>query len=327
MDTTTTEAPAGEVENRLADALGIEDDDAEDIEEVATEEEAPEGDDDERTDEDESEESDEDESEEEAEPDSVTVDGKIIDLPPGTPAEVVEQVQAAIAEKERALTADYTRKTQEAAEMRKGAEAFQQEVQHQAQFNEQHLEGLASLQSMTAQLKQYADVDWALLEYQDPEGFKEHKYQRASLQASHEKLHAELSGRLNEHHAQAQAKAAEVYNYTVNTLREKIPNYGVEVDKGLVKAAVDMGKRYGIEVSVEKLRGMHDPLVWLGLHEVARLQELMTKGAQDKRIPPKPTKHVTPGVKTTKTTESERKARDNLRKTGKGAASLIEKYL
>jgi len=225
------------------------------------------------------------------------------------------------------MTADYTRKTQEAAEMRKGAEAFQTEVQQQAQFNAQHLEGLASLQSMTAQLKQYADVDWALLEYQDPEGFKEHKYQRASLQASHEKLHAELSGKLQEHHAQSKAKAAEVYNYTVNTLREKIPNYGPEVDTSLVKAAVDMGKRYGIEVSVEKLRNMHDPLVWLGLHEVARLQELMTKGAQDKRIPPKPTKHVTPGVKTTKTTESERKAREHLKKTGKGAASLIEKYI
>lgn len=322
----TTETAAAEVETRLNDVLGIVDE-PEDVEEdVAVEEETPEGED-ERTEEDESEEPEEGDSEEDESTDSVEVDGKIIDLPPGTPAEVVEQVQAAIAEKERALKADYTRKTQEAAELRKFVEAKHTEVQQREQFNQAHIKEIAQLHALHSQLQEYDNVDWNALADSDPVAFMKHQHQRAELREAVGQMQHALNGQLYEMQAQEKAKAAEVYNFTVQTLRDKIPNYGPEVDQKLVATAKAMGDRYGIPVSVEKLQKMHDPLVWLGLHEVARLQELMSKGAKDKRVPPPAQKFVKPGIKTNKTTESERKARDHLRKTGKGAAALIEKFI
>jgi hypothetical protein len=53
----------------------------------------------------------------------------------------------------------------------------------------------------------------------------------------------------------------------------------------------------------------------------------VSKGAKEKSVPHKAQKFVQPGIRTNKTTESERRARDNLRNTGKGAASLIEKFI
>lgn len=322
----TTETAAAEVETRLGDVLGI-DDDPEEIGEDEEVEGAPEGEDDERTEDDDSEEPEEGDSEDDEATDSVEVDGKIIDLPPGTPAEVVEQVQAAIAEKERALKADYTRKTQEAAEMRKFVEAKHTEVQQREQFNQTHIKEIAELHALHNQLQEYEGVDWNALADSDPVAFMKHQHQRAELREAVGQMQHALNGQLYEMQAQEKAQAAEVYNFTVQTLHDKIPNYGPEVDQKLVATAKAMGERYGIPVSVEKLQKMHDPLVWLGLHEVARLQELMSKGAKDKRVPPPATKFVKPGIKTNKTTESERQARENLRKTGRGAAALIAKFI
>ena len=321
METQSIEAPAGDIESRLSNAVfgDEESEQTEEPEDLTPEEE--------RTEEDESEEPDEGESEEEESTDSVEVDGKLIDLPPGTPAEVVEQVQAVIAAKEQAMRADYTRKTQEAADMRKFAETQYQEVQKIAQFNQAHISELAQLHSLQAQLQQYDGVDWNSLADNDPVSFMKHQHQRTELREAVSQMQNGLSGEFTKTQESERQRAAEVYDYTVNTLRDKIPNYGPEVDQKLVNAAVEMGNRYGLKVNVENLSSMHDPLIWLGLHEVARLQELVAKGAKEKSVPHKAQKFVQPGIRTNKTTESERRARDNLRNTGKGAASLIEKFI
>lgn len=322
MDTQTTESPAGEVAetdnisrlDNFLDGDGI----PEEEEEVEIEE---------RTEEDESEESEEDEPEEEESTDSVEVDGKIIDLPPGTPAEVVEQVQAAIAEKEKALTADYTRKTQEAAEIRKFAEEQQKSVQQLAQFNQQHIQELAQYHALTDQLKQYDEVDWSALADADPMAYMKHRDQRAELRDSVNRMGQELGAKFQQAQAVETQRAQQVYKYTVDTLYEKIPNYGPETDKKLVNTAVEMGNRYGMKIDIAALQKMHDPFIWLGLHEISKLQDLMKNGAKDKIVQKKPGKFVKPGVKSNQTTESERRARETLKKTGKGAAALIEKFL
>jgi hypothetical protein len=55
---------------------------------------------------------------------------------------------------------DYTRKTQEVAEVRKAVEAEQAAVKHEREFISQHLDTVTQLKGIEAQLAQYSQIDW-----------------------------------------------------------------------------------------------------------------------------------------------------------------------
>lgn len=309
---TTDDASPAE---RLNDALFGEDEENEIEEEVTGE---PESDSDE--------EPDEGESEDEEPAGSVEVDGQIIELPEGTPPEVAAAISEAISAKEKAMQADYTRKSMEVGEMRKNAEQMAQDVQLRTQLAERYVERMTQFNAVQAQLQQLDTLDWNSLADSDPIAFLKAQHQRTELR--------QMAGAMQQEHAQDYAKAqeqaqqqrAESYRNCVETLQKHIPSYDREVDQRLVQTALKLGEQYGIKVDATQLSNDLNPLTWLGLYELSKAMDARTS-AKSKIERDKPRQFVKPGAKVSKSTETERRHREHLRKTGKGAASLIEKFI
>lgn len=307
----------GDTVSRLDDALFVEEEEQEEHEEEVPEQ--PEDDD-------EAEESEADESDAESHADSVEVDGKLIELPEGTPPELAEAISEAISAKEKAMQADYTRKTQEVAEQRKAATALAQQAQQQAAFQQRSIERMVRYNTIAAQLQQYEQIDWNELSDSDPMAYMRARDQRNELRAAAQQMQAEHQAEFQRHQAEEHAQMQQSYQACVDTLTQKIPNYDRAVDEKLVQTAVDLGKRYGIEVDVERLSNTFDPLTWIGLYELSKAAEARSS-AKQKIARDKPKPFVKPGAKVSRATETERRQREHLRRTGTGAASLIEKYI
>ena len=268
------------------------------------------------------EESDEEEPVEVEATDSIEVDGQVIDLPEGTPQEVIEAVTTAITEKERSLKSDYTQKTQEAAEMRKAAIAHYEQVQQQAVFQQEHIEAVSQLQNMATQLKEFEAINWDALADKDPVAFLKYQHQRTELREGHAKLSQQLNARANSVAQQQAHQLNETVQKGQEVLANDIPGWGAEY------AAKINGfgqKAYGF--TADELGNIYDPRMVKVLNDAFKYQQLKTKGVKSKQLKAVPKKFVKPGAKINKASETERRQRKNLKDTGKGAATLIEKYL
>lgn len=268
------------------------------------------------------EESDEEEPVEVEATDSIEVDGQVIDLPEGTPQEVIEAVTTAITEKERSLKSDYTQKTQEAAEMRKAAIAHYEQVQQQAVFQQEHIEAVSQLQNMATQLKEFEAINWDALADKDPVAFLKYQHQRTELREGHAKLSQQLNTRANSAAQQQAHQLNETVQKGQEVLANDIPGWGAEY------AAKINGfgqKAYGF--TADELGNIYDPRMVKVLNDAFKYQQLKTKGVKSKQLKAVPKKFVKPGAKINKASETERRQRKNLKDTGKGAATLIEKYL
>lgn len=98
-------------------------------------------------------------TEEQSSAESIRFAGRDIPLPKGTPKEVVDGV----AHVARELDADYTRKTQEAAEVRKSAEAAQKSFSQLTELAQRHLDGIAQIKGIDAQINAYQQAISAAL--------------------------------------------------------------------------------------------------------------------------------------------------------------------
>tara|TARA_R110000737_G_scaffold227797_1_gene242045 strand:+ start:23 stop:976 length:954 start_codon:yes stop_codon:yes gene_type:complete len=299
------------LDNLLSEPEEVEETEAEEVEEVeeGTEVEAQE-------------ESDEEEPVEVEATDSIEVDGQVIDFPEGTPQEIIESVTTAITEKERSLKSDYTQKTQEAAEMRKAAIAHHEQVKQQAEFNQKHIENISQLQNFQTRIKEFDAINWNDLADKDPVSFLKYQHQRTELREAH----ANLSQQLNTSANSAAQKQAQQLNETVQqgqeVLAKDIPGWGVEY------AAKINGfgqKAYGF--TADELDNIYDPRMVKVLNDAFKYRELKTKGVKSKQLKGTPKQFVKPGVKISRVTETERRQRKSLKDTGKGAATLIEKFL
>ena len=318
MEQQATEAPeaVADVSDRLDNLLSepVEEEQQTEPEELAEEDEG--------TEVEAQEESDEEEPVEVEATDSIEVDGQVIDLPEGTPQEVIEAVTAAITEKERSLKSDYTQKTQEAAEMRKAAIAHYQQVQQQAQFQQEHIEAVSQLQNMATQISEFDAIDWNSLADTDPVSFMKYSHQRTELRDAH----ASLSQQLNTSANSAAQQQAQQINETVQKGQEElardISGWGAEYAAKLNNFGQNA---YGF--TADELGNIRDPRQVKALNDAFKYKQLKTKGVQSKQLKAAPKKFVKPNQKINRSSETERRQRKGLKDTGKGAATLIEKYL
>jgi|TARA_R110002124_G_scaffold255119_2_gene420749 hypothetical protein len=318
MEQQATEAPeaVADVSDRLDNLLGepVEEEQQTEPEELAEEDEG--------TEVEAQEESDEEEPVEVEATDSIEVDGQVIDLPEGTPQEVIEAVTTAITEKERSLKSDYTQKTQEAAEMRKAAIAHYEQVQQQAVFQQEHIEAVSQLQNMATQLKEFEAINWDALADKDPVAFLKYQHQRTELREGHTKLSQQLNTRANSVAQQQAQQLNETVQKGQEVLANDIPGWGAEY---AAKLNTFGQKAYGF--TADELDNISDPRIVKALSDAFKYGELRTKGVKSKQLKAVPKKFVKPGAKINKTSETERRQRKSLKDTGKGAATLIEKYL
>lgn len=203
------------------------------------------------------------------ETETLTIDGEEVTLPKEV-AEKVTKIQ-------KRLEADYTRKTQEAAEMRRAATQSIEETKQLAAFQQENIGYLAELHSAQNELQAYENVDWASLAETDIAAYSKHKEIRDGLREKAYQLNAELQNRqrfMGERTAQEQQQKLQS---VIDTVKRAIPTYDEATDRKAVQAAETLGKKYGIQVDTNTLKQMLDPLVWIGLVELSKYQDLVAK--------------------------------------------------
>lgn len=284
MQPQTEEVSESTMDERLEAWLQSDDDEAEEPEgEVASEqaEAEPEV---EESDEDQPDDEEAEDSEDETE--TLTIDGEEVTLPKEV-AEKVTKVQ-------KRLEADYTRKTQEAAEMRKSAEQLKQTVEQDAAFYQQNIDLLAEGKSIDAQLKEYESVDWAALAETDIGAYSKHKEIRDGLRERQQNVWQEFNNRKTFLQQQETERQKQQYAQTVDVVKRAIPDYFEKYDTKVVSVAESLATKYGMTIDKAQLQQMsRDPLVVLGLVELAKYYDLIAKRPESvKKVAdaPKPAK-------------------------------------
>lgn len=183
------------------------------------------------------------------------------------------------------MQADYTRKTQEVAEMRKTVEARQAEAEQAFNVSQEVLEGRAALMNIDAQLQQYQNVNWQQLESEDPLGAMSHWRQFNQLKEQRGQVAQYLDSEHTKRSEQAEQAIANRLRETREFAEKNIKGWSSELDNKITKFAVD-----DLGIGIEELRGAYTPTVYRTLYLAFLGQQTLAKQA----AAPKPTAQVKP---------------------------------
>jgi hypothetical protein len=254
-------------------------------------------------------------SEEEEQPQvfTVKVDGKEVDV-------TLEELQ-----KGYSRTQDYTRKTQQIAEVRKHAEAELQAVRAE---REQYAQLLGALEAQVQQATQ-PNIDWERLYQEDPieyvrqrETMRENKEKAAAIQSEQQRL-AQLS-----HQEQMQYRD-QMLQQEQESLVAAIPEWKDAKKAAAEKAMlVQFGQKAGF--SPDELKNVVDHRAVVMLRKAALYDQMMSKRGQIKPVTnngPRPAKPGAAG-RVSNNTEALR-AQQRVAKTGRvdDAANAIFQLL
>jgi len=268
---------------------------------------------DDETDTEQSEEDENSEEEEQPQVFTVKVDGKEVEV-------TLEELQ-----KGYSRTQDYTRKTQQIAEVRKQAEAELQSVRAE---REQYAQLLGALEAQVQQATQ-PNIDWDRLYQDDPieyvrqrEVMRENKERAAAIQSEQQRL-AQLS------HQEQMQQRDQMLQQEQEALMAAIPEWKDAKKAAAEKAMlVQFGQKAGF--SPDELKNVLDHRAVVLLRKAALYDQMMSKRGQIKPVTnngPKPAKPGAAG-RVSNNTEAMR-AQQRLAKTGRvdDAADAIFKLL
>jgi hypothetical protein len=226
---------------------------------------------------------------------------------------------------------DYTKKTQELAEQRKGLEEYAQAVQaqeqafqQQVQLNQALIGDVAQLTAIDQQLAAYANVNWSQMSDTDFVEAQKLFFTYNQLQQQRATLAQQFEAKQNQlmqTHQQALAKRVQEGQ---SILAREIPNWSRETSQAIIST----GKEYGF--TDDELSGIVDPRHVKVLHDAMQWRKLKSNTSVKNKISTaKPI--VKPGAKDTKQLANSqvKQTREALRKTGKSdlATKLIEQML
>jgi len=177
----------------------------------------------------------------EAELEEIAFDGAVFKAPPA--------VRDALM-----LRADYTRKTQELAEQRQAL--AQREALLERQSGDR-----ARLAVMDETLAGHDQLDWEALERQDPQGAQALLRQHVQLKDARAALSAQIEDQQNQTALAEQRTRAALVQEGHQLLAREIPDWGVETQAKLAKAAIE---EFGF--SPEEISSVTDPRVVRLLH-------------------------------------------------------------
>ena len=162
---------------------------------------------------------------------------------------------------ERLMQADYTKKTQELAELRKDAEFQREAVQYRAQLQESFLSDVAEVRAIDKQLAAYQNVNWDALIDVDPVQAMKLERQARQLQSQREQAVGQLTQKQQQFEAARQHESAKLLGQGYAVLEREIPNWSNEL-AGKLK---EFGKTRGY--NDRTLLGTTDPAFVIDLYK------------------------------------------------------------
>ncbi len=189
-------------------------------------------------------------------------------------------------EPELLMQSDYTRKTQEVAEVRKALEREQQEFQQAVQTQQQNMQGHAQLAAIRSQLQQYQNVDWTQFSEADPQAAQQAFFQYSQLKDAA----GNLSQQLQQQEAVALQQQREVHAKRLEQgkaeLAKDIPGWNAD----LAQEIIAHGSSYGF--SENELKSVIDPRMVKVLNDARMYRQSIKKVTQSK-----PAEQVKPAQK------------------------------
>jgi len=211
----------------------------------------------------------------------IEVDGVKFDMP---------KAQAEKLKAERMMHADYTRKTQEAAEMRKAIEAEREQYQQRVAADQQDFTDRAKLHQINETLQQYGQVDWQAAYDQDP--IAAGKAQAQIQQLTNERSRLEGSIAQNQQRRaldEQQSTAKQVQDAEAYVARE-IPGWTEQRGEEIKKFAAAQG----FDLNPETARMLiKNPALFKIMHKAALFDQLEKKQVAKPAAPAVPVKPVT----------------------------------
>lgn len=206
---------------------------------------------------------------EDSETETLEIDGEKVELP----KDVAEKVTTI----KKRLEADYTRKTQEAADMKRQAIEYAQQTQAQEAFQRENFAKLAEWHNANSQLAEYDKIDWQALAQGDYATYQQYRAMRDAARDKVDVLSRELTAKQTEN-AQRFAQAEHQQRQAcINAVRTAIPQYDEAMDKKSVETAQALCKKFKLPFDGAALARSTDPLVWVGLTELSKYYDLLAK--------------------------------------------------
>lgn len=235
----------------------------------------------------------------------VEFDGKQWELPPGTPPELADGVKKMADD----LKADYTRKTQSVADLRRAAEEQARITSEQTQLVAASATKIIEFREIARQIEQIEAVDFNALADQDPQ-------QAIRLQAMHTRLIQQRDAKqreVAEAHQQSQALAAQERQRALQEAAVKLKELVPDFSQQLAQSIRESTRAYGYSDS--ELDQITDPRLVLVLRDAMAWRDLQAKrpAAMTKAAPaPKAIKPQAPAPK-----RENQSAAERLKKTGR----------
>jgi hypothetical protein len=249
-------------------------------------------------------------TDEEQGPVKVEFDGKTWELPPGTPPELAEGVKKMADD----LKADYTRKTQSIAEMRRQTEETAKATQQQAELIAVSATKVVELREVQRQIEQIEAIDFNALADQDPQ-------QAIRLQAAHTRLIQQREGKQREvfeTQQQAQALTAQERQRALAQAAEHLKKAVPDFTPSMAQAIRENTKAYGFTDA--ELENVTDHRLVLALKDAMAWRQLQAKKPEAMKKVAEAPKVIKPQAPAPR--RENQSAAERLKKTGR-ASELI----
>lgn len=210
----------------------------------------------------------------------IDIDGLKIEIPKSK----AEKLKA-----ERLMQADYTRKTQAAAEEMRKAESKYQETVKIAEFNQSFIDDVAEITAIDKQLNSYSQIDFDRLQDADPHQAMRLERQYRQLQEQRNFAVQNLTQKQQQQHLERQQSIAKELQEGQAVLAREIPNWSPTIAKEITDYAVSQG------LSSEQVLNITAPAPILLMHKAMLYDKLVKQQAKksNQSAPSQPVTRIT----------------------------------
>lgn len=185
--------------------------------------------------------------------------------------------------------ADYTKKTQEVAEIRRAAEAEKAKLAEDAKAFQEDRQEHVQAYAIWQQLENFKNVNWQQLEQEDPLQAQQLFRQYTLLRDAHREVTGRLQTKQMQRKSAADAEMAKLRDQTRSTLAKEIPNWS-KAEQELTDYAI----RHGYKADEVKAALDSDARPFRFLHKAFLYDQLIEKQRLAAKAPPaaEPVKQV-----------------------------------
>jgi hypothetical protein len=174
---------------------------------------------------------------------------------------------------------DYTKKTQQVAELRKITEERAQNVQAESEFQQANFDKVVQAHALHSQLQQFASVNFAELAETNPQRYLMLDRQQRQLQDALNRVNGEIQQAASEFQGKRSQAKQKAQAQCIEALKKDFKDFGPD----LLNRLDDTGKSFGF--SGEELASIVDPRMVRVLHAAMQYKKLQgSKTLVDKKV-------------------------------------------